>query len=62
MILEGPSKTRRWFRQFSHRGFGGAFFNWSYCVPCVLSDTLVSTCMMFIFCVKEADLKHTVVA
>ena len=36
-------------------GFGGAFPNWSYCVPCVLSDTLVLRCRMFTFCVKEAD-------
>ena len=34
--------------------FGGAFFNWSYCVPCVLPDTLVLTCMIFIFCVRAA--------
>ena len=34
---------------------GGTFFNWSYYVPCVLSNTLVLRCMMFIFCVKEAD-------
>ena len=34
--------------------FGGVFFNW--CVQCVLSDTLLLRCMMFIFCVKEADL------
>ena len=27
--------------------FGGAFFNWPYCVLCVVSDTW--------FCVKEAD-------
>ena len=33
--------------------FGGAFFSWSYCVPCVLSDTLVLRCMMFMLCVKE---------
>ena len=36
--------------------FGGAFFNWSYCVLSVLSDTLVLRCMMFIFCVKDTDL------
>ena len=35
--------------------FGGAFFYWSYCVLCMLSDTLGLRCMMFIFCVKEAD-------
>ena len=35
---------------------GGAFFNWSYCVLCVLSDTLALGCMMFVFCVKEAHL------
>ena len=34
--------------------FGGAFFNWSYFVRCVLFDTCVLRCMMFIFCVKEA--------
>ena len=34
--------------------FGGAFFDWSYCVPCVLSDTWGLRCRMFIFCVKEA--------
>ena len=33
--------------------FGGAIFNWSYCVPCVLRAL---RCTMFIFCVKEADL------
>ena len=32
-----------------------AFFHCSYCVPCVLS-TLLLRCMMFIFCIKEADL------
>ena len=35
--------------------FGGAFFNWSYCVQWVLSDTWILRCMMFIFCVKETD-------
>ena len=35
--------------------FGGAFLNWSYCVPCVLCGTWVLRCMMFIGCVKEAD-------
>ena len=34
--------------------FGGAFFNWFYCVPCVLPDTLVLRSMKFIFCVKAA--------
>ena len=29
-----------------------AFFNWSYCALCVLSDTRVLRCMMFIFCVE----------
>ena len=29
--------------------FGGAFFNWSYCVRCVLSNTLVLRCMVFCF-------------
>ena len=32
--------------------FGGAFFNLFYDVPCVLRDTLVLRCTMFIFCVK----------
>ena len=41
--------------KFSTVDFGGAFFNWFCCVLCVLSDTLVWRCMMFIFCVKEAD-------
>ena len=36
--------------------FGGAFFNRSYCVRCVLSDTWLLRCMMFLFCVKETDL------
>ena len=36
--------------------FGSAFINWSECVLCVLSDTLVLRCMMFMFCVKEAYL------
>ena len=36
--------------------FGSAFFNWSSCVLCVPSDTLVLRCVMFIFGVKEADL------
>ena len=36
--------------------FGSAFFNWSYCVLCVLSDTLALRCMIFIFFVQEADL------
>ena len=31
------------------------FFNWSHCVLCAPSDTWVFRCMMFIFCVKEAD-------
>ena len=35
--------------------FGGAFFNWSYCAPCVLSDTWALRCMMFVFCVKDPD-------
>ena len=35
--------------------FGSAFFNWSYCVLSVLSDTKVLKCMIFIFYVKEAD-------
>ena len=34
---------------------GGAFFNGSYCVLCVLSNTWGLRCTMFIFCVKEAD-------
>ena len=34
--------------------FGGAFFNVFYCVPCVLPNTLVLRCMMFILCVKAA--------
>ena len=34
--------------------FGGAFFNSFYCVPCLLPDTLVLRCMLFIFCVKAA--------
>ena len=33
--------------------FGGAFFNWSYCVLCVLSNTFEMHDV--IFCVKEAD-------
>ena len=33
--------------------FGSVIFKWSYCVPRVVSDTLVLRCMMFIFCVKE---------
>ena len=36
--------------------FACALFNWSYCVLCLLSDILVLRCMMFIVCVKEADL------
>ena len=36
--------------------FGGALFNWSHSVLCVLSDALVLRCTMFIFGVKEADL------
>ena len=32
-----------------------ALFNWSYCVPCVPSDALVCGCMMFLFCIQEAD-------
>ena len=43
------------FVSFRNADFGRAFFNWSYCVLCVLSDILVLRCMMFIFCVKEAD-------
>ena len=34
--------------------FGGAFFNWFYCVPCVLPDTLVLRSTKFIFCVRAA--------
>ena len=34
--------------------FGSAFFNSFCCVPCVLPDTLVLRCMMFIFSVKAA--------
>ena len=34
--------------------FGGAFFNWPYCVLCVLSDTWLLRCVMFILCAKEA--------
>ena len=30
------------------------FFNSFYCVPCVLPDTLVLRCTMFIFCIKAA--------
>ena len=46
----------QWFRQFiCTSDLGGAFSNWSYCVLCVLSDTLGLGCMMFIFC--EADLR-----
>ena len=41
---------------FRTMDFGGAFFNWSHCVLCVLSDTWVLRCMMFIFCVKETNL------
>ena len=35
--------------------FGSVFFNWSYSVLCVLSDSLALRYMMFIFCVTEAD-------
>ena len=50
-----PSNTGRWFRQFLRSvDFGGAFFTPFYCVPCVLPDTLVLRCTMFIFCVKAA--------
>ena len=38
--------------------FGGGSLNWPHFVPCVLCDTFVSRCMMFVFCVKEADLGH----
>ena len=34
---------------------GGAFFNWSHCALCVLSDSWVLGFMMFIFCVQGAD-------
>ena len=50
-----PSNTRRGFRHCWTMDFRGAFSNWSYCVPWVLSATLVFRCMMFMFCVKEAD-------
>ena len=36
--------------------FGGAFFTWSYCVLCVLSDTWFLRCVVIICYVKEADL------
>ena len=45
-----PSVFALWILAF-------AFFNWCYCVLCVLFDTLVlRRMMMIIFCVKEADL------
>ena len=67
MILEGdehrllmakqrlcPSNTRGWFRQFSHRGFWRCIFQLvMLCAMC--ADTWVLTCMVFVFCVKEAD-------
>ena len=31
------------------------YFSWCYCAPCVLSDMWTLRCMMFVFCVKEAD-------
>ena len=34
--------------------FGGAFFNSFYCVPCVLPNTLVLRCTLFVFRVKAA--------
>ena len=34
--------------------FGSVFFNSFYRVPCVLPDTLVLRCTLFIFCVKAA--------
>ena len=40
---------------FRTADFGGAFFNWSHCVLCVLSDAWVLRCMTSTFCVKEAD-------
>ena len=40
---------------FALRTLAVHFFNWSYCVPCVLSDTWGLRCMMFMFCIKEAD-------
>ena len=41
---------------FRTMDFGGAFFNWSCCVLCVLSDTFVLRCILFMFCVRETDL------
>ena len=41
---------------FRTMDLGGAFFNWSYCLLYVLSDTLGLRCMMFIFYFKKADL------
>ena len=35
--------------------FGGAVFNWSYCVPRVPSDTLALRGVMVLFCVEAAD-------
>ena len=40
--------------KFCTVNFGGVFFNSFYCVPCVLLDTLVLRCTMFMFCVKAA--------
>ena len=34
--------------------FGSAFFNSFCCVQCVLPDTLVLRCTVFLFCVKAA--------
>ena len=39
---------------FCTTDIGGAFFNLSHCVPCVLPHTLVLRCMMFIYSVKDA--------
>ena len=52
-----PSDSRRWFREFTHLGFWQCIFQLVLlCMLCVLSENLVLRCMMFIFCVKEADL------
>ena len=43
---------------FGTVGFGGDFFNSFYQVPCVLPDTLVLRCTIFILCVKAALLAN----
>ena len=56
--ITGPAQASLGIGSVNFRtvDFADAFFNWSYCVLCVLSDTSVLRCMMFIFCVKAAEL------